>query len=95
MPRRPTHAALFLLPFLAAACSPHAKQKLDRTGPQGAHTPSAPPAVGADAGLEVTTFISGVSQHALAASLAPYSDQPLPISHELEDLWSAHGLRMV
>ncbi len=53
------------------------------------------PAVGADAGLEVTTFLSGVTPRDLAATLAPYADQPLPISHELEDLWSAHGLRMI
>ena len=92
MHQRAVHTALVLLPLLAAACSPHAAQKPGPASSEGAKTT---PAVGADAGLEVTTFISGVSQHDLAATLAPYADQPLPISHELEDLWSAHGLRMI
>ena len=47
------------------------------------------------AGLEVTSFISNVSERTLAAALAPYIDQPPPIPHEMLDLWSAHGIRMV
>jgi hypothetical protein len=84
--------ALFLLPLLAAACSSLSRQADDSS----ARTASqASPAVGADAGLEVTTFISGLDERTLAIALSPYADQPLPISHDLEDLWDAHGLRMV
>ncbi len=89
--KRAAHTTLVVLPLLAAACSPQGKQ----AAIPSSNAAQTSPAVGADAGLEVTTFISGVSQHDLATTLMPYADQPLPISHELEDLWSAHGLRMV
>lgn len=51
--------------------------------------------MGADAGLELTTFITGASAQTLAAALAPYADQPVPVSQELEELWFAHGLRLI
>lgn len=92
IPRRVAHSAFVFLPLLVAACSSGNKQSGAPAVPDEARTA---PAVGADAGLEVTTFLSDVHQHALAVALAPYADQPLPISHELEDLWTAHGLRMV
>ncbi len=84
--------AILALCLLAGACSPHGKPGSPGSSANSSVTS---PAVGADAGLEITTFVSAAPARTLAAALAPYADQSVPISHELQDIWDAHGLRMI
>jgi hypothetical protein len=75
-----------VLPLLAG-CS-HQSRPIEPDGAKVA------PDVAAS-GLEATTFVCGLDEHALAKALAASVDQPLPIPQAMAELWSAHGFRIV
>ncbi|HMN40156.1 MAG TPA: hypothetical protein PKE29_04875 [Phycisphaerales bacterium] len=92
MPRPAVWITLLVLQLSAGGCSHDVTR-----GSDGAESPFtyAVEWAGADPGLELTTFISGVDERTLAAALNPFADGPVPLARELEGLWASYGFRIV
>jgi hypothetical protein len=56
---------------------------------------TATPIVGAEAGLEVLSWSSGVDEATFAKALLPYAESLAPVSSEMEAFYRAHGLRLL
>lgn len=85
--------ALLVLPLAAGGCSEGKLGSGGQTGESGEVAGAM--GVRGEAGLEVTTFGSAVGGQGLGAALTPYVPLSVPISRAEQELWEAHGLRMV